>query len=192
MTKVMPITHTSRTGKTYYLHTGPKRGGGTQHYFSTKPAGPLAERLPDGFEVYETVNGQVHLRRRQPKLIRDDELDCIRCRLDRPRTGHRYKVEARGEVLTVHESGSDFGFLREFAPHLSPREHDRMSEQFADYHPVLRFILADAEQRLFAPERYCFRGSVDDWISIGPPARLEKLAAKYLKHLGQDSMYELF
>ena len=24
----MSITHTSRTGKTYYLHTGPKRGGG--------------------------------------------------------------------------------------------------------------------------------------------------------------------
>jgi hypothetical protein len=30
----MPIIHTSRTGKQYYLHTGPKRGGGVQHFFS--------------------------------------------------------------------------------------------------------------------------------------------------------------
>ena len=58
--------------------------------------------------------------------------------------------------------------------------------------PVLRFILVDAERRLFTPERYCFRGSVDDWISIGPPESIEKLAAKYVKHLGQESMYELF
>jgi len=192
MKKEPSITHTSRTGKTYHLHTGPKRGGGTQHYFSTKPTGQLADRLPEGFEVHETVNGQVHLRRRQPKLIRDDELDGIRRQLEQPRAGHRYKVEVRGEVLTVHQSGSDFGFLRESAPHLSPREHDRVAEQFASYQPVLRFILADAGDRLFAPERYCFRGSVDDWISIGPPALLTKLAGKYLKHLGQDSLYELF
>jgi hypothetical protein len=63
----MPITHTSRNGKTYNLHTGPKRCGGTQHYFSTKPTGTLAQRLPEGFEVYETVNAQVYLRRQQPK-----------------------------------------------------------------------------------------------------------------------------
>lgn len=59
----MAITHTSRTGKNYYLHTGPKRGGGVQFSFSTKSDGNLADRLPDGFEVYESVNGQVYLRR---------------------------------------------------------------------------------------------------------------------------------
>jgi hypothetical protein len=48
------------------------------------------------------------------------------------------------------------------------------------------------QRRLFAPERYCFRGSVEDWISIGPPDSVAKLAAKHLKHLGQDSFYELF
>lgn len=188
----MPITHTSRTSKTYYLHTGPKRGGGTQHFLSTKAAGPLADRVPEGFEIHETVNGQVFLRRQQPKLIREEELDCIRRKLTQPRAGHRYQVEASGKIITVHESGDDLGLLREVAPHLSAREHERISVQFAHYQPVMRFILTDAERRVFAPERYCFRGSVDDWISIGPPASLEKLAAKYLNHLGQDSLYELY
>jgi hypothetical protein len=188
----MPITHTSRTGKTYYLHIGPKRGGGTQHYVSTKPDGPLADRLPEGFEIHETVNGQVHLRRRQPKLIHDEEVDCIRRGLPRPGLGHHYKIEVRGEILTVHESAKDLGYLREFMPHLSLSDLDSIGARTAHYQAVLRFILVDAERRVFAPERYCFRGSVEDWISIGPSGSIEKLAARYLKHLGRDSMYELF
>ena len=43
------------------------------------------------------------------------------------------------------------------------------------------FILTDADRRLFALERYCFRGSVDDWIAIGPVEQIDKLAVKYLK-----------
>ena len=60
----MPIIHTTRRGKRYFLHTGPKKGGGTQFFFSTDPDGPLAEEIPAGFEVYETVNGQAYLRRK--------------------------------------------------------------------------------------------------------------------------------
>jgi hypothetical protein len=42
----------------------------------------------------------------------------------------------------------------------------------------LRFNLADAEFRRFLPERYCFRGAIDDWIGLGPPAPLPKLVKK--------------
>lgn len=188
----MAVTHTSRTGKTYYLHTGPKRGGGTQHFLSTKAAGPLADFVPEGFDIYETVNGQVFLRRQQPKLIRDDELECVRRPLAQPRAGHRYRVEAQGRVITIHESGNGFGSMRDWATHLSAADHERIEVQFAHYEPVMRFTLVDEERRWFAPERFCFRGSVDDWIPIGSPGALAQLAAKYLKHLGQDSLYELF
>src|SRR5437867_10976118 len=188
----MAVTHTSRTGKTYYLHTGPKRGGGVQHFFSTNSAGSLAEQLPEGFEVYESVNGQVYLRRQQPKLIHNDELNCIARCIEKPRTGHRYKTEVRGNILTVYESSAGFGWLDPHLMPLSKREQEAIAEQFAHYQPVLRFILVDAQRRLFAPERFCFRGSVDDWISVGRAETIEKLASNYLKHLGRDSMYELF
>lgn len=188
----MPITHTNRWGKTYYLHTGPKRGGGTQHYVSTKAAGQLAERMPEGFEISEGVNGQVYLRRQQPKLIRDEEVEAVRRRLGPLGTGHRYQVEARGNLITVHESGEDRGRLAMLAAHLSAATRESMSAQFAHYQPILRFLLIDADHRVFAPERYCFRGSVEDWIPIGPPGPLDQLAGKYLKHLGRDSFYELY
>lgn len=188
----MPFSHTSRTGKTYHLYTGPKRGGGTQHYLSTKPTGTPAERLPEGFEVYETVNGQVYLRRQQPKLIDDQELECLRRRLAQPRPGHRYRLEVRGDTITLHESSRGPGLAEVISPFLSPGRLADLEDRFAHYQPIMRFLLVNAERRLFAPERYCFRGSVDDWISIGAPEPLEKLAAKYLKHLGHDSLYELY
>jgi hypothetical protein len=188
----MPFTYSSRTGKTYYLHTGPKRGSGVQHYFSTKLKGALAEKIPDGFEVYESVNGQVYLRRQEPRLIKEDELQCIQERIGQPRGKHRYKAEVRGAVITVHESSQDLSAFAQFGLIRLPAAIEAMNEQFAHYQPVLRFVLIDAERRLFAPERFCFRGSVDDWIPIGAPDTLQKHAAKYLKHLGQDSFYELY
>jgi len=188
----MAVTHTSRTGKTYYLHTGPKRGGGTQYFFSTKADGPLAERVPEGFEIHETVNGQVYLRRQQPRLIRDEELEAVRHPLARLWPGHRYQVRADGPVITIYESCNDFSFMRSWAPHLSAAEHEGLEARFAHYQAVMRFTLTNAEHRLFAPERFCFRGSVDDWIPIGPPEKIKQLAAKYLEHLGKDSLYELY
>jgi hypothetical protein len=65
----MAITHTSRSGKIYYLHAGPKRGGALQYFFSTQSTGSLAECLPDGFEVYESVRGVKDIRGRGFAII---------------------------------------------------------------------------------------------------------------------------
>ncbi len=58
--------------------------------------------------------------------------------------------------------------------------------------PVMRFVLQDEVRRVFSPERYCFRGSVDDWICIGEPDQLGRLTSRFLKHLGIDSLYDLY
>lgn len=188
----MPVIHKSRTGKTYYLHSGPKRGGGVQHFFSTKSAGNLVENLPPEFEIYETVNGQVYLRRQQPQLIHNEERDLIVRPLEKRPVGPRYKVEVRGDTLTIHESTQDFDGMRKRFPQISDSAFEAVNKESRGYQAVLRFILVDAERRLFAPERFCFRGSVDDWISIGPAEPIKRLAAQYLKHLGKDSLFELF
>lgn len=191
----MAIQHTSRTGKTYFLHTGPKRGGGVQYFFSTQPAGSLAAQLPDGFEIYESVHGQVFLRRTQPRLVRDEETACIERAIALRRGGNLYKVELRGSTLTIFESTDHLSELSELLGSFPPRDQSKQAalrERFASYQAVMRFVLVDPERRLFAPERYCFRGRVDDWISIGSPEPIERLATKYLKHLGRDSLFELF
>ncbi len=188
----MAVTRTSRIGKTYYLHVGPKAGGGVQYYFSTKSNGQLAEQIPEGYEVYETVNGQVYLRRRKPRLIGEEEEKLVVRWLRRETGEYLYKVEVRGKELTIHECCNELALESELGIRLSSRQQERRRQSLARYMPVMRFVLVDGDNRLFKPERYCFRGSVEDWIDIGPPDTVEKLTETYLKHLGRDSLYELY
>ena len=60
------------------------------------------------------------------------------------------------------------------------------------FSPMLVFQLVDDTRRTFQTQRYCFLGSVDDWIKIGKPGKLATLVKKYVKHLGQDSYVELW
>jgi hypothetical protein len=188
----MPIIHINRSGKKYYLHTGPKRGGGTQYFLSTKPEGNLADQIPDGLEIHETVNAGVYLRRRRPKLIREEELEELRRQLKELKTKALYRVEAEGREVIIHESTTGIWLAETFHGLASPQKIAENADIFGDYQAVLRFVLVDEEQRVFAPERFCFRGSVEDWIPIGPPGVLPELGRKYFKHLGKDSVFDLF
>ena len=96
-----------------------------------------------------------------------------------------------GKKYYLHEAASDFSWVERFALPSVRVDSEAIAEPFANYQAVLRFILIDDERRLFEPERFCFRGSIDGWISIGSAGSIEKLAAKYLKHLGRESIYEL-
>ena len=40
-------------------------------------------------------------------------------------------------------------------------------------------------------QRYCFIGSIDDWIDIGKPGKLLTLVKKYVKHIDKESFFEL-
>ena len=65
-------------------------------------------------------------------------------------------------------------------------------ERVLSYSPMLKFTLTDKKQCLFAAWRYCFLGSIDDWITISNPDELPKLVKTYVKHLGEESYYELY
>jgi hypothetical protein len=189
----MPFSYTTRRGKTYYLHTGPKRGGGTQHYVSTDPKGPLAETIPEGFEIYETPNGQVYLRKIKPARIQPDELAVVEGELQKRQSHkHRYLGEISDGKIIIYEGDTRIDALREINVRFSAPALEEYAAHNADFVPVMRFVLQDDPQRLFEPQRFCFRGSVEDWISIGRPDQLKRLAATFLKHLGKDSFYELY
>ena len=188
----MAFIHTTRRGTAYYLHTGPKRGGGVQHFLSTKKKGTLAAALPEGFEIYETVNGLAFLRRKRPSAIRDEELAVVRGELAKHRGPMLHEIEVTGGVIVIHEAEGAQDHWRALGALRPGIDLAALTRQFAQFMPVMRFALHDEERRLFAPERYCFRGSVDDWISIGETAAITALARKFIPHLGKDTFYELY
>lgn len=188
----MAFTYLNRRGQTYYLCCTARKGGGTGYTFSRKPGAAPAEAVPEGFEIHENPNGQVFLRRKTPALIEDTERELVQKRLDGLGKDRFYEIEIKGPLLIVHEAEPSFALYRELAPMMSAERMREAERKRATFRPVLRFELVDRERRLFRPERYCFRGSVDDWIPIGPPAPLKDLAAQYLKHLGRDTFFDLF
>lgn len=58
------------------------------------------------------------------------------------------------------------------------------------YSAILRFRLVDKERRTFTPERFCFRGAIDDWINIGGPENLVPLVETYIELLGTDYFFD--
>jgi hypothetical protein len=68
---------------------------------------------------------------------------------------------------------------------------EQLIQRSMHYTSDLRFTLIDKQTRRFQPERYCYLGSIDDWIYIGHVDSLDVLVKTYLPHLGQESFFEL-
>ena len=67
----MPVEYINRRNQRYYLHQGITKTGKIRFVFSTKPEGLLAETLPEDYEIHESPNAQVSLRKIGPKIIMD-------------------------------------------------------------------------------------------------------------------------
>lgn len=188
-----PIQRVSRTGKTYYLVQRASKTGRPAYTFTTSPQGQPVDAIPEGYEIYENVDAQVFLRKKVALLVSDAEMSLIADALRAQGRAWRYWVEARKDNVTIHEAGGDMDSLSDMFRTFRGRGlTDEERRRHAGYMAVLRFTLVDPETRQYVTERYCFRGSVDDWIHIGGPGPLAAQCRKFIRHLGRESFYDLF
>jgi hypothetical protein len=93
--------YTNRKGQTYYLHVG-KTKTGKRRYFVAKTVGDgVLDAVLAGFEIVESINGVVSVRRIDPDARRVPELDlaCVRAELGRHRHLQRHRADAvKGEI----------------------------------------------------------------------------------------------
>jgi len=194
--EVVILTYTNRKGVEHYLHVRKTKAGKERFYFSSKPKGPFCDRVPDGYEIHESPNGRVSLRRKRESLVTDEELKTVENGLRRFTSlrPYQYKTDHDRSSITVLLLDPD---LEQAVPKLRPDlagDHGYLSDlaaKLGTYTAMMRFSLADAEKRSFQAERFCFMGGIDDWIPIGPEGPLVFLAGKFVKHLGKESFYEL-
>jgi hypothetical protein len=110
----------------------------------------------------------------------------------------RYRVNVRPKRIEIYEAvGPDaktlVAGLSSLLP-IFPGEASRLSAQLesqAQFTPVLRFTLIDAERRTFKAERMCYLGSIDDFINIGY-GLLEPMASDIIATLGTEEFFEWF
>ncbi len=190
----MSITHTNRKGKTYYLHLGETKTGKSKYYFSPKSDGECVESIPLGYEVYENPNAHVFLRKIRPKVIRDEEILIVEQGIKKYSKIKEFKIDVRDNAITVYLSDQNRNeAINNMGPlgQLMTQQFLRIDRERASYSPMMRFVLIDAEKRIFCVERMCFRGGEDHWMSLHQYGDLKKLVQQYAEHLGEESFYEL-
>lgn len=193
----MSISHANRKLKTYYLHEGKTKTGKLRYFFSPKAEGNLVEAVPDGYEIYENPNGQVFLRKIADQLITDEELAIVDQGMKRFTQLTHYKVNVKKDVISIFTPDQNVPFILALitaAPSAASKREDEILEsveQTLSYSSELRFVLVDQQRRLFQTQRFCYLGRIDDWIDIGPVDQLATLVNTYVKHLGQESFFEL-
>ena len=67
----------------------------------------------------------------------------------------------------------------------------RRFDRSARFSPVLRFTLADETRRTFFTERWCYLGSIDDWVEISPAGLLRRWVEWTVPKVGTDAFFEL-
>ena len=195
----MPVTYTNRKGVTYHLCRGVTKTGKPRYYFAREIKGEPVDEIPEGFTISESVNGVVSLAKHRPSQLLPDEIAWVGASVKRHPKAHNYRVSAKPDRIEIYERiGPDpDDLIAEFRgiSGLFAAQADRLrerSDRHAQFTPVLRFILVDAESRAFCVERWCYLGSIDDWIDVGTEGPVAQLAREWVPKLGTDRLFEVY
>jgi hypothetical protein len=197
----MPITYTNRKGRTYTLCRGTTKTGKPRYFFVRDPKGrEVVEEIPEGHEIRESVNGIVSLAKERPQQIRPEEVAAVESAVERHPKSHNYRVDVKQDQIVIYERvGTDpDDWIPEFEQRFSLfrwRAGKRLREfmdQRAQFTPVMRFTLYDKDTRAFYAERWCYRGSIDDWIHVLSSNPVEDMARALIPTLGTDAFFELY
>ena len=195
----MPITHTNRKGVTYHLCRTATKTGKPRYVFAREPRGEPVEEIPEGWRVSESINGIVSLVKDRPQKIQPEEIAAVEAVVQRHPKARNYRVSVKHDRIEIYESsGPDpdelISGLRGGGMLFPGREGGLRAflGRGARFTPVMRFILADEERRDFRAQRWCYRGSIDDWIDVGSIEPVDRLARQLIKTLGTDAFFGLF
>ena len=197
----MPVTYTNRKGYTYYLCQGLTKKGNPRYFFSRTPRDTVLEEIPQGYEIRESVNGNVSLARIRPIQLLDSEISAVQEALDAHPKARLYRKDVKPRQITIYESlAADLGHFSNRLKGLlgSEEQTQNLMQQMqeeeyrrAQFTPVMQFTLTDDEHRFFVAERMCYRGSVEDWIQIETGKTMDELCAELIHKLGTEGFFDL-
>jgi hypothetical protein len=193
----MAQSYRNRRGADYRFYPKTTKTGKTTYTASKAEKLGALEALPKGYEVYENHNAQVFLRRIEGQLITLTEVETVREIVRRQPDVGPFWVDRNKDAIIVSTGGTHSDSNKFLVSVMGIHRSQAVAEfmmQNATLMPMMRFVLADERARPFQVQRYCFRGSIDDWIDIGdePPSALSPLARKYCSYLTSEDFYELF
>lgn len=190
------MKYVNRRGDTYYVFQGVTKTGKPKYYVSLKAesvAGIQIDSLPDDFELFESpIDARVSIRKKVPSDICDNELQFVQERTNAKVQNVGTRVVCEGRSIVIYESAraDEFKSMAAVFGGLTSRFVEA-TQSYSPMSPAFRFKLIRKKERIFEAQRFCFRGGIEDWISLHHEGTLDELCQYYLKHLGKESFYEL-
>lgn len=187
----MPISYTNRKGETYYVRTAKSKNGVRYYAIKSLPkADEIVNKMPEGFSFYEfPTDARVMLCKTKVSIITDKEFSIVDSAMKKVIEVDDYIIEKKENALILYISDQNIILLKEMWVGTSEAKLRDILKKFRRYDERMRFIKADD---YFEIQRFCYLGSVDDWITIDAGNDLKKLAEKYCDHIDKESFYELF
>lgn len=199
-------------GKLYYIHKNANTDCAGKKFSIRKTKTGALDKIPDGYQIRENINGRVSIRLKRPEIFAPHEKDflvvCLKRYAD---ASYRFDIDraiatvyacAQSTQSCMSKLGKEFakGFEEALAQKLPETFTQELREMFRQkrknelgnlplFYPLLRFRLCNRKQRLFKIERVHFTGRTD-WLTL-ETLPLFGAASKYLPHLGKESFFAL-
>lgn len=188
-----PLEFRNRRGDIYYVKSKLTKKGNTTYYTTKKKDEKCLNSLPGDYEVFEQPDtSMMHIRRKKENAFGAEEVGFVEAALKKNEEVADFKLDMAGNLMKIYV--------------IATEDVERMSEMWRDRviseHRLRSLIQASTkfEERMrvikdkdggYEFQRYCFRGSIDDWIGIDGGDDLKHLAEDNIRHLGRESYYEL-
>jgi hypothetical protein len=194
-TPSIALAHTNRMGDTFYLHRGTTKTGKPRYFFAKKVGEGALGEMPAGFEVSESINGVVSVRRARPvsSPIPESDLKLVDACVRRQAHLQGYATRAEDGAIVVYEPHPRPTDLREMAARGFGMWEVRLDAYVADrmrrcqYAPVLKF---DRDGDGYVVRRMTYRGE-GGWSWELGRGSLAVLAKRFVPPIGTDEFFEL-
>lgn len=193
----MPIEFKNIKQGTYYIKSKKTKKSNISYFMTRKNDKDCLENLPNGYEVFERYDtGMMYIRKIKKSNVRIEEIKILEKELKNNNSIIDYKLDVNGDEIKIYvaeKEGNDQIFEMFDKQLFSKEQHEFIRSHFKRYEEKMRINLKERKtNREFEVMRYCYRGSIDDWITIDGGENIELLAKENLIHLGKKSYYDLF
>lgn len=162
------LKFTNRLGHSYYIKSKLTKKGNTTYYMTKKKDATCLDSLPEGYEVFEKPDTcMIYIRKVPKKDFSEEEILIIKRALKNNKAVTGFKLDIVANLMKVYTA-----------------------EESAMFEERMRFIKYKNDMG-YEVQRYCYRGRIDDWISIDGGDDLQDLANTNIPHLGKMSYYDL-
>ena len=192
------VTYTNRMGDTYYLHEGRTKTGKVRYFVAKTRREGVLSAMPEGFELSESINGVVSVRKIDLSAASVPEADAALARGEMARHPHLrdHRIEIiKGEIVVFEPtSGTSPDWATEVASPFfmrsqSPDIRGGRLRRRVRYGPVMKFV-PSPEHSDYRVHRMTYRGD-GGWSWPLASGSLDELLKRFLGCVGTDEFFEL-